>query len=86
VSDGVTADEVPDTTGVGLYGWSVPSLTMHFSGGEVLTLNLLQDRDVEEMAERLRVPGPGRWVAVSRRRSVQTGQIAYVDLHLSTDD
>ena len=57
---------------------------MHFSGGDVLTLNLLQDRDVEEMADRLRAPG--RWVAVSRRRYVQTGQIAYLDVTLSTDD
>ncbi len=56
---------------------------MHFSGGDVLTLNLLQDRDVEEMAERLRAPG--RWVALSRQRYVQTTQIAYLDIHLSTD-
>ncbi|WP_380167735.1 hypothetical protein [Jannaschia sp. R86511] len=61
----------------------MPSLTMHFSGGDVLTLNLLQDRDVEEMAERLRAPG--RWVALSRQRYVQTTQIAYLDIHLSTD-
>ena len=68
------------------YGVFVPSLTMHFSGGEVLTLNLLQDRDVEEMADRLRAPSPGRWVAVSRKRYVQTGQIAFLDTQLSTDD
>lgn len=67
------------------YGGPVPSLTLHFSGGEVLTLNLLQDRDVEEMADRLRAPSPGRWVPVSRQRCVQTGQIAYLDMHLSTD-
>lgn len=59
---------------------------MHFSGGETLTLNLLQDRDVEEMADRLRAPAPGRWVPVSRTRYVQTSQIAYLDVRLSTHD